>query len=164
MARTIQGSGLHGGLWVVCSVAKKERKRRWRKSARGIAYNRKAAALYRTRYPDRVRAAKARHHKTNSDHILRKVAEWQKANPDKTRTYKANNKAARKGAVGRHSPREIQELFLRQRGLCAICVIDISGKVSPRPHRSAVQGRQQLHFQHPTTLPSVQSSQARQEQ
>ena len=115
-------------------------------------------ANYRVNSQEKIREYDAKYREKNKERELARGAAWRAANPEKekarTAAYRANNKekdAARKalytkqnpdvvraiasrrrarvrGAEGTHSSEDIQKLFSLQRGLCAVCQTDISGK------------------------------------
>lgn len=71
--------------------------------------------------PELVKARKAAYHIKNAAAINANRAAWDKVNPEKARVAWANKRASRRGAVGSYSAEEIAELFLKQRGRCAVC-------------------------------------------
>lgn len=58
------------------------------------------------------------------------VRRWQKANPDKMRPLHHAARARRRGAEGRYTAKDLQEIRAAQRDKCAYCRIRLNGKGS----------------------------------
>lgn len=56
---------------------------------------------------------------------LQKAKDYQKANPDRCRTYNRNRRARRVGAEGSHTQQEVDSLFVAQEGRCTCCGVDL---------------------------------------
>lgn len=77
----------------------------------------------------RCRAAKPNHYLAvdrawriaNKVYVNKVSADWKRRNPDNGKAHAAKRRALQHGADGRHSATEVRELFVRQKGKCAIC-------------------------------------------
>lgn len=83
---------------------------------------RKAVAeKYRLANLDKCREASRLSKQKNPDIGM----EWAKNNKQKVSAYKATNRAKRKGALGKYTGKQINNLFKLQNGKCACCKINI---------------------------------------
>ena len=57
-----------------------------------------------------------------------KANDWIYNNKEKVKAYKSNNLAMRRGASGKHSQSQIQELYNKQQGKCSCCRIELNDK------------------------------------
>jgi 5-methylcytosine-specific restriction endonuclease McrA len=73
------------------------------------------------RNPDKRREITRRHYYKYHTREIARVIDWRKRNPDKFAIYCKNNRAMRRGAEGRHTLREWQELCERYDNKCAAC-------------------------------------------
>ncbi len=80
---------------------------------------------YQARYPERVKASKARYIDANRQEHYARVSRWESRNRDKKRSYSRNWFARRKATNDKHSGAEIEGLFKRQKGKCANCSVSI---------------------------------------
>ena len=55
------------------------------------------------------------------------LREWRKANPERYQESNRNHKAKRRGAEGRHTAKDIREIFVLQKGRCAVCRCRLDG-------------------------------------
>lgn len=98
---------------------------------------------WRNKNKEHVRAQRRARDAANSEAVKAKRRKWYAENIEKGRAYarkwtaenreKANTgaqirRARVAGAIGSHTAEEVKALFLRQRGLCAVCRCDITDK------------------------------------
>lgn len=50
---------------------------------------------------------------------------WKEANPEKRRSYVRNRRALKRAAEGTHTDKDIQDIWGRQKGLCAYCGLSL---------------------------------------
>jgi len=62
---------------------------------------------------------------TDAAEWKKKLRAWFKANRDKARTYEAKQRAARKGAEGSYTARDVQMMLEAQLGLCFYCEVPL---------------------------------------
>lgn len=67
------------------------------------------------------RAGRAKYAKKTAE-IKQRVATYRQKYPEKIRTRNANQKAARKGAIGKHTAHEWESLLSSYHGLCVYCL------------------------------------------
>lgn len=92
------------------------------------ARRRRAAKVFRERHPEKAKAAVVANLIKNREKINAKIAEWRIANREKVRVKNANRAAAQKGAAGRHSKEDVDQIFKMQGGKCAICAVLLKGR------------------------------------
>lgn len=97
----------------------KTRKAKWRARTRSqmLLYQ----ANYRATQKEKIRAASIAYYEKNKTRIIAAARTYYKANPESVKAYRTNRKARIRGALGKHTGKQIRELFIKQRGLCAIC-------------------------------------------
>ena len=91
---------------------------------------------YSARNPGAVSAANKKHYRANHERMLARAAKYAKQNPEKNRAnalkqyrknperyvaYSRNRKALKKAADGKHTAKEIAQLYKLQRGICVNC-------------------------------------------
>ena len=75
----------------------------------------------------RVAGKSAAWKKSNALRVKAELAEWRLANKERTKIYRRNRRAKLRAINGRHTPEDIQNLFKRQRGQCAVCRVGVAG-------------------------------------
>lgn len=61
----------------------------------------------------------------NRDHRIQQAKNYQKANPDKARTFNRRRRARRVGAEGNHTHEEVANLLIKQNNKCVACSISL---------------------------------------
>jgi 5-methylcytosine-specific restriction endonuclease McrA len=64
----------------------------------------------------------------NLDEVKRTHSEYKKSNRDRFRAYDRNRRAQKSGSAGKHTAKEIRELYERQHGRCAACKCAVAFK------------------------------------
>lgn len=90
------------------------RQQYWRKNIEGL------------KAKQAVRAAKDRDRllikrRANAEELRRKIREWQKRNPDKSRLYAHRRRAQKRAASGDYTVEQIRDLLEKQKWKCASC-------------------------------------------
>ena len=81
-------------------------------------------ALCRNYYADnkeRERERKKRWFAANRDHMNKKSKDWRSRNPETVNVYTRTRRARIRGNGGRHTAKDVAEIFASQRGRCAYC-------------------------------------------
>lgn len=71
--------------------------------------------------PERKRIREQQWRKENRSILLGKTKEWKRRNHDKVIAYNRNRRSLEKGASGKHSAKDIESIYILQRGKCAHC-------------------------------------------
>ena len=66
--------------------------------------------------------------KTDSEKNRLRLNAYYKANPDKIKALVHAYRARKRGALGSYTPEDIDRIFRLQRGLCAYCRTDVTGR------------------------------------
>lgn len=76
---------------------------------------------------DEIRNKQSEYYKKNREKLIQYASVYSEKNKDRVRSYKANNRAKRKNAAGRHTKDDIQRILKDQKHKCANCLCDVSG-------------------------------------
>lgn len=87
--------------------------------------NRESMRKTREERPEKIKEWNKRFTEADPQRIRDYSLKWRKNNPEKVKVMDRNKKARRKNAIGKHTAKEIEELFSKQHGKCAICFISI---------------------------------------
>ena len=80
-----------------------------------------AAIRYLEEHPEYMKQYAKRRHEMHPRYNAEALKRWSKANPEKRRANRKNDKMRRRGAVGRVTGAEIQTIFGTQESRCAYC-------------------------------------------
>lgn len=101
---------------------------RWR----SIPKNREAALVYAARqYTEKKEEIKKQSREWRANNLERRkmaMKAWYANNKDHAKSLARNRKARMRRADGSHTGRDIREIFILQRGLCAYCRTSLEGK------------------------------------
>jgi len=122
-----------------CKACNNSRKAEWVKRnpikvAAHYSENKEKYKSYRAAYDvanaDSVRISRRLRYLANPEKERARIAAWQDANPEKRLEIDRNRRARKAGSAGRHTAKDVHDIFSLQRGLCANCMSPLlkSGK------------------------------------
>jgi 5-methylcytosine-specific restriction endonuclease McrA len=97
----------------------KQKKRAYREDNKD--YIRERNREYAQAHPDRSRASQRKYYENNKAKVSETNLKWRANNPIASNAITQKRRARRKGAEGSYTAEEINTLFFKQKGKCAIC-------------------------------------------
>lgn len=82
----------------------------------------------KVKFADRNRVAMAAWRAANKDKIRSDFRAWSLANPDVVRNHNVNRRAKLKSAEGTHTEKDINSMYLLQKGKCIVCAVSLGKK------------------------------------
>lgn len=101
---------------------KEQGRTRYKRNAERVSAQNSARYLLNI---DKMRARSRAYREADPERYKATCKAWRKANPDKVRHQSRMNKARRRGAPGRHTRKDVAEIYALQKGKCACCRVKV---------------------------------------